>query len=146
MVVAVTIAAGQSLPFDRRPVIAERVTKLTRDSSWKSVTSVPLAFTTYHPQGMVKIGDTLFVSSVEVRVPTRRLPQPADGYDRDAGEGAGHLFKFDMAATSWPISSWAKEPSTTLAGSTMTESTSGCRWPSIARTADRSFTASIPRP
>ena len=46
---------------------------------------------------MVKIGDTLFVSSVEVKVPTRRLPQPVDGYDRDAGEGVGHLFKIDMA-------------------------------------------------
>jgi hypothetical protein len=41
-----------------------------------------MRFTTYHPQGMVKVGDTLFVSSVEVR---------------DAGEGAGHLFKIDMA-------------------------------------------------
>jgi hypothetical protein len=30
-------------------------------------------------------------------VPTRRLPQPAGGYDRDTGEGVGHLFKIDMA-------------------------------------------------
>ena len=57
--------------------------------------SVPIAFRTYHPQGMVKIGDTLFVSSVEVTVPTRRLSQPAGRYDRDAGEGVGHLFKLD---------------------------------------------------
>jgi hypothetical protein len=43
---------------------------------------------------MVKIGDTLYVSSVEVRVPVRRLPQPG-GYDRDTGEGIGHLFAMD---------------------------------------------------
>jgi hypothetical protein len=78
-----------------RSVLADRVSKLTRDSIWKPVASVPITFNTYHPQGMVKIGDMFFVSSVEVRVPTRRLAQPAGGYDRDTGEGAGHLFKFD---------------------------------------------------
>jgi hypothetical protein len=45
---------------------------------------------------MVKIGDTLFVSSVEIKTPTKRYPQPVDGYDRDTGEGVGHLFKIDM--------------------------------------------------
>ena len=30
-------------------------------------------------------------------MPTKRLSQPGDGYDRDAGEGVGHLFKMDMA-------------------------------------------------
>lgn len=79
-----------------RPTVAERVQALTRDSSWTLVASVPMKFTTYHPQGMVKIGDTIFVSAVEVKVRTRRLAQPVDGYDRDAGEGAGHLFKVDM--------------------------------------------------
>ena len=66
------------------PEIAERVRKLTRDSPWKLVKKIPLAFTAYHPQGMVKIGDVLFVSSVEVR-------------DRDRGSGTGHLFKIDLA-------------------------------------------------
>jgi hypothetical protein len=96
---AVTAAAA-SLPaaqVDVRSTIAERVQKLTRDSSWKLVASVPIAFTTYHPQGMVKIGDTLFVSSVEITVRTKRLPQPVGGLDRDTGQGAGHLFKIDMA-------------------------------------------------
>jgi hypothetical protein len=44
---------------------------------------------------MVKIGDTFYVSSVEIKTPTKRYPQLQDGYDRDTGEGAGHLFKFD---------------------------------------------------
>jgi hypothetical protein len=46
---------------------------------------------------MAKIGETLFVSSVEVTVPTKRLPQQERGLDRDAGEGRGHLFKLDMS-------------------------------------------------
>ncbi len=87
-------AASQS---DVRSTVAERVMTLTRDSSWKLVKSLPITFTTHHPQGMVKIGETLFVSSVEIKVRTRRLPQPVDGHDRDTGEGAGHLFKIDMA-------------------------------------------------
>jgi hypothetical protein len=79
-----------------RNVLAERVMKLSRGTRWKPVTAVPINFLTHHPQGMVKIGDTLFVSSVEIKVPTKRFPQPVDGYDRDTGEGIGHLFKIDM--------------------------------------------------
>ena len=81
---------------DTGSVLAERVQKLTRGSSWKPVASVPINFLTHHPQGMVKIGDTLFVSSVEIKTPTKRYPQPIDGFDRDTGEGVGHLFKIDM--------------------------------------------------
>ena len=82
--------------FDDRATVAERVLLLTRDSVWTHVADVRIGFRTFHPQGMVKIGDALYVSSVEVRVPTRRYPVPVDGYDRDAGEGVGHIFKIDM--------------------------------------------------
>jgi hypothetical protein len=79
-----------------RAALAERVTKLSRGTQWKPVSAVPINFLTHHPQGMVKIGDTLFVSSVEIKEPTKRFPQPVDGYDRDTGAGVGHLFKIDM--------------------------------------------------
>ncbi|WP_201829331.1 DUF6454 family protein [Microvirga zambiensis] len=79
-----------------RDALAERVTKLSRSTQWKPVSAVPINFLTHHPQGMVKIGDTLFVSSVEIQQPTKRFPQPVDGYDRDTGAGVGHLFKIDM--------------------------------------------------
>jgi hypothetical protein len=69
---------------------------LTRDSAWTPVATVPMKFATHHPQGMVKIGETLFVSSVEITVRTKRFPQPVGGFDRDEGEGVGHLFKIDM--------------------------------------------------
>ncbi len=78
-------------------ILATRVMSLTRQSTWTLVSSIPVRFTTHHPQGMVKIGDSFFVSSVEVTVPTKRLPAPVDGKDRDAGAGIGHLFKIDRA-------------------------------------------------
>jgi len=80
---------------DGRSALAERVIKLGRDSSWQPAASIAVSFPTHHPQGMVKIGDTFFVSSVDVKVPTRRFPTPVDGHDRDTGEGTGHLFKID---------------------------------------------------
>ena len=70
---------------------------LTRDSSWTRAGTIPIRFPTFHPQGMVRIGDAFIVSSVEVTVPTRRFAKPEDGYDRDAGEGVGHLFKIDRS-------------------------------------------------
>jgi hypothetical protein len=93
--VSVALAALIVPQTDVRSVVAERVMKLTRDAPWKPVTSIPIGFPTYHPQGMVKIGDTFFVSSVEVKVPTTRFPTRVDGYDRDPGQGIGHLFKID---------------------------------------------------
>ena len=96
-IVATVAVAVTTVPTDTRSTIAERVMKLTRSSSWKRVASVRISFRTYHPQGMVKIGRTLFVSSVEVKVPTKLLPRPVGDYDRDAGDGVGHLFKIDMA-------------------------------------------------
>ena len=86
MLVLLTVAAVGARAADSRSVVADRVATLTRDSAWKPVMSVPIAFRTFHPQGMVKIGDTLFVSSVEV-------------HDRAAGKGVGHLFKLDLAGT-----------------------------------------------
>jgi hypothetical protein len=76
-------------------LVAERVQKLTRAVRWRPVTTIPINFKTHHPQGMVKIGDTFVVSSVEITVPTTRFPEPKDGFDRDTGQGVGHLFKID---------------------------------------------------
>ena len=76
-------------------VVSDRVKQLTRGTQWRQVAAIPMAFDTQHPQGMVKIGDNYFVSSVEIKTPAKRFPQLQDGYDRDTGEGAGHLFKFD---------------------------------------------------
>jgi hypothetical protein len=99
IVLACALGAGtyRAASDTNRVLVADRVTKLTRDSAWKPVGSIAIAFRTYHPQGMVRIGDMFFVSSVEITTRTRVLPQPIDGHDRDAGQGVGHLFQIDNA-------------------------------------------------
>src|SRR6185295_424059 len=81
---ALACALVAAFSVDPRSAIADRVTQLTRESNWTLTASIPLQFRTWHPQGLVRIGDTLFVSSVEVR-------------SRERGEGVGHLFKIDRS-------------------------------------------------
>jgi hypothetical protein len=96
---ALTLATGPAQPSRESGLseLADRVTRLTRATEWVRVGAIPIQFRTFHPQGMVKIGDRFFVSSVEVRVPTKRLPAPIDGRDRDTGSGVGHLFEIDRS-------------------------------------------------
>ena len=57
--VVVGVATVASISgFDDRALLADRVMHLTRTSPWKLVSSVPMKFPTFHPQGMVRIGDT----------------------------------------------------------------------------------------
>jgi hypothetical protein len=95
LAVVATASAAWAAGGDR-DLLAERVMKLSRSTQWKPVEAVPINFPTFHPQGMVKIGDALYVSSVEIKTPTKRFPQPVDGFDRDTGEGVAHLFKIDL--------------------------------------------------
>ncbi|MGK7871862.1 MAG: DUF6454 family protein [Xenococcaceae cyanobacterium] len=75
--------------------VIARFKLLTDDTDWQSVASVPVKFRTYHPQGMAKVADVLFVSSVEIKVKPTKFETPQNGYDRSPGEGIGHLFKLD---------------------------------------------------
>ncbi len=90
---AALLAATPALAAD--PALNDTIPKLTRATQWQQKAAVTLQSPTFHPQGMVKIGDAFFVSSVDIRKPTTRFPSPQGGYDRDTGEGVGHLFKFD---------------------------------------------------
>jgi Family of unknown function (DUF6454) len=67
--------------------LVEKINQLLPDSPWKQLASTRLQFPSFHPQGMVKIGEYFFMSSVEV---TRKRQ------NNDGGEGVGHLFKFDV--------------------------------------------------
>ena len=99
MVVAIALTASvcaEAQTANVGAVVSERVKKLTRGTQWRQVAAIPVNFNTFHPQGMVKIGDNFYVSSVDIRTPTKRDPALQDGYDRDTGEGVGHLFKLDM--------------------------------------------------
>lgn len=75
--------------------LSNRLKSLTGNTVWTKVGETKLQFQAYHPQGMVKIGDVFFMSTVEIIVPTVKFPQPVGGYDRDTGVGKGHVLKFD---------------------------------------------------
>lgn len=66
--------------------------RLSRSTSWKHVKTLPLEFPTFHPQGLVFVGDHAFLSSVEILEHPRRIPP---SFGRTAGRGAGHLFVID---------------------------------------------------
>lgn len=87
-------ALGMAPAVPAGRLVSERFQQLTRTATWRAVGTQLLAFDTYHPQGLVKIGDAFYVSSVEVTSPPQHLPQPVSGADRSPGEGRGHLFKF----------------------------------------------------
>ena len=96
-------AAVMTIAPQSGPSIGDRIVRLTRSSVWTLERSIPLAFAAHHPQGLVKIGDRLFISSVEIKTPTKRLAAVAPGaqaggagaggFDRDTGDGVGHVFE-----------------------------------------------------
>jgi Family of unknown function (DUF6454) len=79
--------------------------KLGKNAIWKPVAKTPMAgWTTFHTQGLLKIGDIFYVSSVEVLEPTVRNGTVTDALydfslDRSAGAGRGWLFKFSAEGT-----------------------------------------------
>ncbi|WP_259016315.1 DUF6454 family protein [Emticicia fluvialis] len=62
------------------------IKKLKNDTQWQQVVAIPLQFSAYHPQGMVKVGEFFYLSSVEVKA------SPVNG---STGNVTGHLFKID---------------------------------------------------
>jgi hypothetical protein len=58
---------------------------------WKLARSTKLSFRTFHPQGLLKIGDRFLLSSVEVS----KDPKPSNNSEPGTRAGIGHLFLFD---------------------------------------------------
>jgi len=73
--------------------IPDRLRQLNRGAAWTPAGVVTLQFGTHHPQGMVRIGNRTWISSVEINERTQRYPTPQDGMDRTPGRGRGHLFE-----------------------------------------------------
>lgn len=91
---ALGLAAVVAIGAGPVPGLAERVTTLTRATRWTQVAAIRLPFRTFHPQGMVRLGENFYLSAVEVRTEPEKYAAPKDGYDRGPGAGVGHLFKF----------------------------------------------------
>ena len=90
---ALLLQAGPACAAAPDQRVSRRVMMLARDTVWTKVGAIRIAFDTFHPQGMVRIGENFYVSSVEVRREPRKLATPRDGQRYDAGAGIGHLFK-----------------------------------------------------
>ncbi len=93
--VAAAVALSVTTHAEDNVSLADRVMRIGRDATWTRVASVRVAFRTFHPQGMVKIGERLYVSSVEVKVAPSRRTGPDGREERTPGEGVGHLFQID---------------------------------------------------
>jgi hypothetical protein len=80
-----------------------RVFKLLgKNATWQLLERVTMPWQTFHTQGLVKIGDVFYVSSVEVLAPRVSNGTPTDALydfsiDRSVGAGKGWLFAFDGA-------------------------------------------------
>jgi len=74
--------------------------KLTKSATWELKSKIEMkGWQTFHTQGLLKIGDVLYVSAVEILEP-REFFGSTDALndfsiDRTAGTGRGWLFKFD---------------------------------------------------
>ncbi len=91
LLVTIRFADAQQKP----EALIEQLLKLTPDSKWTQTAAIPLKFDAHHTQGMVKIGEYFFMTSVEVSQWPKRYEKPQNGLDRDTGAGKGHVFKFD---------------------------------------------------
>ncbi|MDQ6479045.1 DUF6454 family protein [Dyadobacter sp. LHD-138] len=89
------VSKGGDLKDDKQSPLQHKLMKLRPDAVWKQIAAVPLHFSAGHPQGMVKIGDYFFMTSVKVKKWPKKYAEQNKEYDRDAGEGVGHLYKFD---------------------------------------------------
>jgi hypothetical protein len=96
LVSALVIPASAPVGAHRRddPIVTA-LSAVTRATPWEHVSTIDLEFDAEHPQGMVKIGDRFFVSSVEIIEPTQPCPVLCDGYDRTPGRGVGHVYVID---------------------------------------------------
>jgi hypothetical protein len=88
-----TVAGADATGRDDK--VARAFEATTRSTAWTQVARIPLKFPTYHPQGFAVVGDTIYLSSVEVLEAPVKYPAPVDGYDRTPGKGIGHLFVLD---------------------------------------------------
>lgn len=93
--VCINLSGQRNGDGDSKRIIA-LFKELNKSTDWRLADTVRLNFRTYHPQGMVKIGDSYYLSSVEQIEPPERIDHPENGYDRTPGRGIGHLFHFNQ--------------------------------------------------
>jgi hypothetical protein len=99
VVLGAALTGGVPAPAGAHPVdsaLTTAITATTRGTQWTLARTIALKFPTFHPQGFARVGDRLFLSSVEIIERPVRYPQPVDGHDRSPGKGRGHVFVLDL--------------------------------------------------
>jgi len=96
---SILVAGLALLIFTRESAASEignKFKELTKNAKFELVDKIKCQFDTFHTQGILKIGENYYISSVEVLEARRKYDQPDEfGYDRTPGRGIGHLFKVD---------------------------------------------------
>ena len=88
-------ATRVATPISKQSKAATATLLTTSPSEWEFVGSVDLKFDTYHPQGLLKVGDTFYITTVKV---DRRPRYSRNGKQitvQDEGAGKGYLIQFD---------------------------------------------------
>ncbi|GAA4434623.1 DUF6454 family protein [Ravibacter arvi] len=75
--------------------LAARFRKVTPESRWELIDTIRLGFNAHHTQGLVRVGEDFFLTAVEVKRWPKKYGQMKGKFDRDTGEGIGHLFRFN---------------------------------------------------
>ncbi|WP_189611087.1 DUF6454 family protein [Pigmentiphaga litoralis] len=75
--------------------LTAKLKRLTSDSVWTLTRETKLNFMAYHPQGLCRVGDAFYLSTVEITSLPTRLDPPTE-FDRTTGAGRGHVLKFDL--------------------------------------------------
>lgn len=87
-------------PYSRDDRTTDLFRVTGKNAIWTATGSTAMSFTTFHTQGLVKIGDVFYVSAVEILENTVRNTTDTDALydfsiDRSTGAGRGWIFKFD---------------------------------------------------
>lgn len=78
-----SLVQATPIPSQSQSLLSQLLKIMTRHTVWKEVASIPFSFPTHHCQGMVKLGEDYWVSSVEV------IPE----FVGDRSHGKGYLFQ-----------------------------------------------------
>lgn len=96
LIVVAALLSGGAAGAPRDDPLVDAIEHASRSTPWQIVRRVPLDFQTYHPQGFARVGDRLYMTSVEIIEAPQRYPQPIGGYDRTPGKGVAHLYELSL--------------------------------------------------
>lgn len=93
--VMVCSASYAAKPLSKQGKRVAKALMSTDPNEWQLVESIDLKFDTYHPQGMLKVDDTFYITTVKVERRPRYTRQGKQVSVMDEGAGKGYLMQFD---------------------------------------------------